>query len=319
MSAFEVTVARSIVAATDVRVLDMVDRRGRPLPAFDPGAHIDVHLPNGLVRQYSLCSDPARLDSYQIGVLRDPGSRGGSLAVRGLAVGDSIRISAPRNHFPLFEGASNHLLLAGGIGITPMLCMAKFLARSNAAFELHYCTRSLDRTAFLESLQHPSLAPWSTVHFDDGAAGQKLDLDRVLEEATHGTHLYVCGPAGFMEWVLGSARRAGWGEDRLHREYFAAPASTQPMPTGEFRVKVVSTGAVVPVMADQSVAEALKQSGIELPVSCEQGICGTCVTRILEGVPDHRDFFLTDTEHAAGNIFTPCCSRAKTQLLVLDL
>lgn len=291
---------------------------GSPLPPFSAGAHIDVHLPDGLVRQYSLCNHPAERHRYLIGVLNDPASRGGSRSLHEqVQAGHRLRISAPRNLFPLALGARRSLLFAGGIGITPLLCMAEQLACNGDDFELHYCARSSDRAAFVERLRAAPFADRLFVHFDEQPE-TALDIAQVLGSPQGDVHLYVCGPGGFMQHVLDTAKQLGWQQANLHREYFAA-APVENSDDGSFSVQVGSTGQVFEVPADQSVVQVLERHGIEIAVSCEQGICGTCLTRVLQGTPEHRDLFLTEQEQALNDQFTPCCSRAKTPLLVLDL
>ena len=305
--------------ALDIDTFELCDVDGKPLPPFSAGSHIDVHLPNGMTRQYSLCNDPTESHRYLIGVLRDPGSRGGSVAMHdAVNEGDVLRISAPRNHFPLVHEAKRSVLVAGGIGITPILCMAERLAVAGAPFELHYCTRSRERTAFHGRIAASPFAACAQFHFDDGPAEQKLDLPRLTAAPQAGEHLYVCGPKGFMDTVLGAARARGWPESQIHYEFFNADL----LPIGgedAFDVKLASSGRIVAVPKDRTVVQALAGAGVDVPVSCEQGVCGTCLTRVLEGIPDHRDLYLTPEEQAANDQFTPCCSRSKTPLLVLDL
>lgn len=292
---------------------------GGTLPPFEAGSHIDVHLPGGLVRQYSLhdlASEPPR---YRIGVLRESASRGGSAAlVDRVKVGDRLNVSVPRNHFALHQSAKRSILLAGGIGITPILCMAQQLARDGRAFELHYCGRTPRRMAFLERLKSSSFAVDTHMHFDDGPKEQLLDAAAVVGAPDPDTHLYVCGPAGFMDHVLETARDLGWPEPQLHREYFAA-APIDHSADGPFEIELKSTGQVIQVDAEKSAATALRDAGISIAVSCEQGVCGTCITRVLSGIPDHRDLYFTDAEHERNDSFTPCCSRARTPRLLLDL
>jgi vanillate O-demethylase ferredoxin subunit len=296
--------------------LAAIDRR--PLPAFSAGSHIDVHLPNSLVRQYSLCNHPEERHRYLLGVLLDPVSRGGSQAMHEqVHEGSRLRISEPRNLFALEHASGYSMLFAGGIGITPILCMAERLARIGAPFELHYCGRSAGRMAFVEYIRRSAFADCVHVHVDDGEDAQRLDSARVLSAPTSDCHLYVCGPNGFMEHVLGTARAQGWAEAQLHREYFTAAAPAGE--TGGFEVQLASTGQCFQVPAALSVAQVLLEAGIDIPLSCEQGICGTCITRVLEGEPEHRDMFLTDAERARNDQFTPCCSRARSARLVLDL
>jgi len=314
-----VRVARKQPVALDICSLDLVAADGGALPAFEAGAHVDVHLPGGLVRQYSLCNPPGETQRYQIAVLRDAASRGGSQAVHdAVAEGATLRISAPKNHFPLAAGAPHHLLLAGGIGITPLLAMAEQLSSQGQPFDLHHCTRSRERTPFVEQMAASAFASRVQHHFDDGDAAQKLDIAATLRAAPAGTHLYVCGPQGFMDAVLAAGRAAGWPEERLHREYFAA-APVDHSHDGAFELEIASSGRVIPVRADQSALAALLAAGFDIPMSCEQGVCGTCLTRIRSGTPEHHDQYLTPEEQAANDQFLPCCSRAKTPRLVLDL
>lgn len=314
----EVRVSRRHPEAQDILGFELRSLDGASLPPFSAGSHIDVHLPNGLVRQYSLCNDPRERDRYQIGVLLDPASRGGSRCLHeAVEEGAQLRISEPRNLFPLAHEAGRSLLFAGGIGITPILCMAERLAQSGAEFELHYCCRSAERAAFLERLSRSSFAERVQLHFDDGPADQRLDAARLLAAPADDTHLYVCGPGGFMAHVLDSARQAGWDEVRLHREYFAAAPEPQAA-AGSFEVQLASSGQCFQIPPERSVAEVLLEAGVDIPLSCEQGICGTCVTRVLAGEPEHRDLFMTDAEHARNDQFTPCCSRSKSPRLVLD-
>lgn len=318
-SEFTVRVARKTLEAIDICTFELVRTDGQGLPAFSAGSHIDVHLPSGLTRQYSLCNDATENHRYLIGVLRDPASRGGSRAMHDeIEEGMTLRISAPKNHFPIASDASHSLLLAGGIGVTPILCMAERLAAIGHPFEMHYCTRSPERTAFRGRIAEAAFAPQVTLHFDDGATEQKLAIEQVLRAKTDRTHLYVCGPKGFMDWVLASARAAGWPETRLHFEFFGA--SIEPSATdGAFDVQIASSGRVIHIPADRTVVQALGDAGVEVQVSCEQGVCGTCLTRVLQGEPDHKDLYLTPEEQAANDQFTPCCSRARSKLLVLDL
>lgn len=318
-SDLQVRVGRKTTEAVDICTFELVADEGRALPAFSAGSHVDVQLPNGLTRQYSLCNHPAESHRYLIGVLRDPQSRGGSRTMHeDVKEGDLLHISAPKNHFPLAHEAGHSVLLAGGIGVTPILCMAERLALTGASFEMHYCTRSADRTAFRERIAASAFAAQVKFHFDDGDAAQKLQLDGLLKPLRPGVHLYVCGPKGFMDWVLNSARSAGWPSEQLHYEFFGAEVAPSA-DDAVFQVKLASSGRLVEVPKDKTVVEALAAAGIEVATSCEQGVCGTCLTRVLEGVPDHKDMYLTETEQAANDQFLPCCSRSKTPVLVLDL
>jgi len=315
----EVVVSSKQLAAEDIYVFQLEHPEGAALPSFSAGAHIDVNLPNGITRQYSLCNHSDEKHCYEIGVLKDPASRGGSLAMHQLVnEGDRLHISEPRNHFPLVHEAKKSLLFAGGIGVTPILCMAERLAHSGADFEMHYCSRSKDRAAFINRIQASLFNQSVQLHFDDGDAAQKLNAKALLANPLPGTHIYVCGPSGFMEHILSTAKANNWPQDQVHREYFAAA----PIDHGvddSFEIKLSSTGQIFEIPADKSVLDVLEDNDIDVQFSCESGVCGTCVTRVLEGEPDHRDSFFTEAEREKNDKFTPCCSRAKTPLLVLDI
>ncbi|HEY9096754.1 MAG TPA: PDR/VanB family oxidoreductase [Hydrogenophaga sp.] len=320
VATLSVRVARKANEALDIQSFELVDPEGAALPVFTAGAHIDVFLPNGLIRQYSLCNAPGETHRYLIGVLRDPATRGGSQAMHDqVNEGDLLQISAPKNHFPLAEQAQRSLLLAGGIGITPILCMAERLAAQGADFEMHYCTREAARTAFAKRLAAAPFASSVRFHFDAGAPEQKLDLPALLAKPEAGRHLYVCGPKGFINAVLDQARAAGWPEAQLHCEFFAGEEVTAQAGDTAFQVKLASSGRMISVAADTTVAKALMDAGVDLMTSCEQGVCGTCLTRVLEGEIDHRDQYLTPEEQAANDQFLPCCSRARSPVLVVDL
>ena len=314
----DVVIRETHDVASGIRSFELAREDGRPLPPFGPGAHIDVHLPGTLTRQYSLCGEAGRTDTYMIAVLKAAESRGGSHALHELKKGDRLVIDEPRNHFALVDAADHSVLIAGGIGVTPLLAMAEHLAATNQSFELHYCIRSRPAAAFLDRLQSAVPSDRFFLHCDDAERPDPIDFALVCRAPTPGRHLYVCGPAGFMEAALGAAKQAGWPEENLHREYFAA---TQPqgIVAGSFRVKLARSGQSLEVQPDQSVVEALAAHGVVVPVSCEQGICGTCVTRVLAGEPEHHDYYLTNAERERGDQFTPCCSRAKSAELVLDL
>lgn len=313
-----VKVLRKQQEAIGIASFELARVDGAGLPAFSAGSHIDVQVPGGLTRQYSLCNDAAERHRYRIAVLRDPASRGGSVAMHdALREGDTLLISEPRNHFPLVH-AKRTLLFAGGIGVTPLLCMAQRLQAIGADFDMHYSARSADRTAFRDEIGASPFAPRVHFHYDDGDAAQKLDLQAVLGAPEAGKHLYVCGPTGYIDFVVQGAKAAGWAADNIHLEYFgAAPQDTSG--DGSFQVKIASSGQVYEVGAEETVVHALQKHGVDILVSCEQGVCGTCITRVLDGECDHRDLYFTDEEKARNDQFTPCCSRAKSKMLVLDL
>ena len=315
----QVNVTRKADEADGICSFELCPVDGSTLPAFEAGAHIDIHIADGLTRQYSLCNDPKERHRYLISVLKDPSSRGGSRAMHEqVQSGQTLSISAPRNLFPLDRSAQRHLLFGGGIGITPMLAMAWELSHQGADFELHYCFRSSQRAAFVEMLAQTRFADRITLHDDSGPQTQKLDAPALLAAPHADTHLYVCGPTGFMNYILDAAQNAGWSQDRVHKEFFAADPVDQSANV-PFEVELASNGQVFRIPAERSVFEVLDEAGIAIESSCEQGVCGTCVTRVLKGIPEHRDKFLTEAEHAANDRFTPCCSRARSSRLVLDL
>jgi vanillate O-demethylase ferredoxin subunit len=301
------------IVSFELRALD-----GGDLPPFTAGAHIDVQAPNGAIRQYSICNSPLERDRYLLGILDDPASRGGSRALHAMTgTGNVLRISAPRNHFALVP-ARRTLLLGGGIGITPMLAMAAELASQGRDFELHYCARSRARAAFLDLIAQSPWASRARLHLDDGAPDQRFDADAVLAGPADDTHVYICGPAGLIAHVRERAAAHGWASAQVHVEHFAAPAQDLPE-AGAFDVRIASTGKVIRVAADQTAAGALSEHGIDIPLSCNEGVCGTCITGVLAGTPEHRDCYFTEEEKARNNQFMPCCSRSLDQTLVLDL
>ncbi|GGY59827.1 PDR/VanB family oxidoreductase [Pseudoduganella albidiflava] len=317
MSTLRLKVARRVAEADGICSYELVSADGAALPPFTAGAHVDVHVGEGIVRQYSLCNAPHETHRYLIGVLREPASRGGSSAMHErIAEGAELDVSVPRNHFGLADGPHHSVLFAGGIGITPLLAMAEHLHAKGLPFTLHYSVRSAARAAFRGRLEQAPFASRVRLHIDEEGTG--LDVAAALSDCPAGTHVYVCGPAGYIDHVLATARSLGWSDDRLHREYFgAAPAVAEE--GGAFDVRIASSGTTYTIPAGRTVVQVLADHGIDVPVSCEQGVCGTCLTRVLEGIPEHRDLYQTEEEQAANDHFTPCCSRAKSALLVLDL
>ncbi|MBI5275586.1 MAG: oxidoreductase [Burkholderiales bacterium] len=318
MTTLTVRVARKTREAEGIAGFELERTDGAPLPGFSAGSHIDVQVPGGLTRQYSLCNDSAETHRYRIAVLRDPNTRGGSAGMHdSVNEGDTLQVSEPRNHFPLVH-AQRTLLFAGGIGVTPLLCMAQRLHAIGADFTLHYSTRSPSRTAFMQEIAASPFAGKVVFHHDDGAPDQILNAPLAIGQPDAGTHIYICGPGGYINHVVQVAQGMGWPSAQIHLEYF----SSTPQDTSAdraFQVKLASSGKTFEVGAKETVVQALQKHGVEILTSCEQGVCGTCITRVLEGDCDHRDLYFTDEEKARNDQFTPCCSRAKTNLLVLDL
>ena len=312
-------VARKTVEAENVQSFELVDPAGKMLPRFTAGAHIDVHAPGGKLRQYSLCNSAAEQHRYLIAVMRAEPTRGGSKAMHEhVNEGDSIEVSAPKNHFPLAPSVKHAVLIAGGIGITPILCMAEQLAAANVGFNLHYFARSAARAAFADRIKRSAFAGQARFYFSQDEREQQLRLAALLETHDAETQLYVCGSEAFTNAVINAALEKGWRENQMHRECFSA----EPRKHGgdvAFDVTIASSGKTIRVPADKTVLAALADSGIHIATSCEQGVCGTCVTRVLEGEPQHRDLFLSDEERKRNDRFAPCCSRANSRTLVLDL
>jgi vanillate O-demethylase ferredoxin subunit len=317
-SVLQLRVAGVTTETDEVCAIELVEPSGRSLPSFTAGAHVDLHLGDGLVRQYSLCNDPRERHRYEVAILKEKASRGGSVAAHALRTGDIVEVSAPRNNFALAADAEFHLLLAGGIGVTPMMAMIAELQVRNAAFLLHYCTRSPEQTAFLARVK-PLIAQGKAIlHHDGGDPGRGLDLRATLSEYAPGRHAYICGPAGFL--AAAKSATAAWPEHAVHFEHFSAvPISEEDAAWDQtpFQVKVQSTGQVLDVAAGQSIVSALRAAGISVDTSCEDGFCGTCLTRYLDGEPVHRDAVLGESERKSFVMI--CRARSRSPVLVLDL
>ena len=299
-------------AARNIHLYEFTPLDGALLPPFVAGAHIDLHLPNGLVRQYSLCNTPGERHRYVVGVKRDDNGRGGSRFIHdSLRVGSVLPIGAPRNNFVLAEDARHTVLIAGGIGVTPMVGMVARLRQTGRPWQLHYSVRERHDAAFLDELAGAEL----NLHVDADHAGQPLQVAGIVRHAAPGSHLYCCGPAPMLDAF--EAATANRPREQVHVERFAPvkPAAD----AGGFTVKLARRGDMVMVAPGQSILAALRGIGMALPASCEQGICGTCETRVLQGMPDHRDSLLSDDEKLAGKVMMICCSGSQDDLLVLDL
>lgn len=312
--------------ANGINSYELVDPSGAELPQVTAGAHVDVHLDGGIVRQYSLANDPAERHRYVIAVLRDDAGRGGSKALHAsLKVRDLMTVSQPRNNFSIASTATRHLLLAGGIGLTPLKAMAHHFERTGADYAFHYCCKGADFAAFSQELAPLIESGHLTMHFDGGKAGAGLDLCALLKTQIEGTHLYYCGPAGFMDACARATSH--WPTGSVHFEHFKAPAMSDSTDTAadpntdDFQVQIASTGDVLQVPESKSIVDVLRQAGIAIETSCEAGLCGTCKVRFLSGDVDHRDFILSDAEHRdhLTVCVSRCSTRASNKLLVLDL
>lgn len=312
-------VAAKWVETADVCAFELHGADGAALPTFSAGAHIDVHLPGGLIRQYSLCNAPSDRGRYVLGVHNAAASRGGSRAMHeGVSQADTLRISAPRNLFALNAQARYSVLVGAGIGITPILSMAEHLAALGEGFELHYVVRSRDAAAFLTQIEASRFADRVRLHVGGGPSSAHVNPASFVPGPQADHHLYVCGPNGFMDAVLGAARQVGWAPTQLHQEHFSA-APLHASASGGFDIKLARSGRIVTVGAQESATQALAAAGVVVPTSCEQGVCGTCLTRVLDGVPDHQDLYLSPDEQARNDQFLPCCSRSRSASLTLDL
>ncbi|SDM24805.1 vanillate O-demethylase ferredoxin subunit [Oryzisolibacter propanilivorax] len=309
--------------AQDINALELVHPAGIDLPAFQAGAHIDIHLPDGYIRQYSLCNNPDERHRYQIAVLHERTGRGGSTRIHEkIQEGDTVEISEPRNHFILDEGADRYLLIAGGIGITPIKAMAERLHSIGANYTMYYCAQRPERAAFREKLSSGHFRDRVVFHYDEGSRENQLDLQSILKQHQPGTQLYFCGPHGLIKAINENAQH--WPKGTVHYELFGAPTVSQGMTgaasvaAGSFSVQISSTGQIVEIPAHQSIVESLRSAGVECETSCEAGVCGTCQTRYLSGEVDHQDLILSEADRQDQILI--CCSRAKPgSMLVLDI
>lgn len=316
-SRLEVRVRQIVREAEDINSYELVAADGTELPPFAAGAHIDVHLSSGHIRQYSLCNSPSERHRYVIAVLDQANGRGGSRALhRTVRVGHLLTISEPRNSFPLTETATTVLLIAGGIGITPLMAMAYRLESLGVEYALHYCTRSPEKTAFGTLLG--SIAGTRVhYHHDGGDSQRSLDVRTLLDAPLAGSHVYCCGPAGLIAAVKSAT--ASWAEGTVHFEYFAAPSQADGGTNEDrgFKVQLARSGKVLEVASNSTILQTLRAAGVAVNSSCEGGTCGTCAVPYLEGRPDHRDYVLDDEEHE--RLITVCISRCFSPLLILDL
>lgn len=311
-----VLVADVRAEAKDVITLELRPIGGGELPSFTPGAHLDLHLPNGLMRNYSLTNDWRERNRYVIGVGRAADSRGGSSYVHNsIRAGAQLKISPPRNNFPLNENSASFLFIAGGIGITPIMSMVRWCEANEKPWRLIYAARSRQRTAFYEDLCALA-ADRIHFHFDD-ESGQVLDVAQAISSWSEGESIYCCGPAPLMEAV--KALTEHLPSESVRFEWFTVPESDQPHESNSFTVRLERSDVEFEVPENKSILEVLEEHGFEIPFSCREGLCGTCVTNVCAGEPDHRDYVLSDEERESGKMMTVCCSRSKSSVLTLDL
>jgi vanillate O-demethylase ferredoxin subunit len=291
---------------------------GQLLPAFTAGSHIDLHLANGMIRNYSLLNDASETDRYVIAVKRDAQGRGGSRFVHDmLRAGDVVSISRPSNNFEFNETASYSLFLAGGIGITPILAMVRRVVALGRRWELHYAARTRIDAAFLDELAALGSGQGGEVHvtFDREPGATMLDVAAIAAKAAPEAHLYCCGPLPMLEAF--EAAVTSRPRHQIHVEYFSAEEA--PAAAGGFEVRLNRSGRVIPVISGKTILETLLDAGVNVSYACSEGVCGACETRVVEGIPDHRDIFLSDEEKADNKQIMICCSGSKTPVLVLDL
>jgi ferredoxin-NADP reductase len=318
VAGMQLRIVRVSFETPDILVIDLAEHDGGRLPAWAPGAHIDLVLPSGKVRQYSLCGDPDDLTHYRVAVLRERAGRGGSAEIHAsLSAGDTLVMRGPRNHFELVD-AERYLFIAGGIGITPILPMLRAAERTRRPWRLVYGGESRAAMGFLAELRGRAGGECKLLPRDECGLP---DLDSFLDGIEPGTAIYGCGPSGMLAALQAAADRHGW-PDALHIERFSAAEETMPVPEGAdrpFEVELRRSGKILRVAADQSLANVLQEADIPVTFSCQEGYCGSCETRVLDGVPDHRDTILNDQEKEDGRIMMVCVGRARSPRLVLDL
>ncbi|MBB4863118.1 vanillate O-demethylase ferredoxin subunit [Pseudomonas nitritireducens] len=317
MSAERLTLRVSQItpAARDALVIELRDPAGAELPAFSPGAHIELHLPDGLVRQYSLCGDARQRDCYRVGVGLAPASRGGSRYIhQRMRVGDLLPVTAPRNHFPLFEDAAEFVFFAGGIGITPILSMIHWCETHRRPWRLFYLVRNRERAAFLDQLA--GVGERVTLHADEEAGGL-FDLQGAISRLPARAHLYTCGPTPLMLAVESAAQ--GLPAEQVHFEWFTPREIPRAGADSAFTVKLARSGRSLEVPADRSLLQVLEAHGVAVENSCREGTCASCETRVLAGIPEHRDSVLSEAEKRRNDCMMVCVSRAQSATLELDL
>ena len=314
-----VRVVRVLTVAEDIKTYELVSADHLPLTPFDAGAHIDVEITPQLVRQYSLCNAPGDTSRYLIAVRHDRAGSGGSDHLhRTVKPGDVLSISAPRNNFVLDPIFDDYLLIAGGIGITPLLAMAHQLHARSASFKLHVCARSVAGIPFGDELQAFGFADSISTWVDDARPEARFDAVAVIGAYRPGRALYVCGPTGLMDLVKERAHGWGWSEQAIFSEAFVPPPIDVSQNT-RFEVQLARSGRVLTVEPNQALIDVLHANGCAVICSCTQGICGSCMTPVLSGTPEHRDAVLSNEDRAANDRMTVCVSRARSSRLILDL
>lgn len=317
----KVKVKNKWLEADNIYAYELVREDGETLPPFTAGAHIDVLLSDRLCRQYSLCNNPVETERYVIAVLKEPNSRGGSLAMHDdIHIGQVVTISEPRNLFSLSsdvtESQKKAVLVAGGIGVTPLLSMAKFLNNLNINFDFYYYGRSRSKMAFIDEVIGLG-SDNIRLSCDDE---DSLSLSNLLSSyAGDNEIIYTCGPSGFLDVLRNEARSKGWKDEQVCFERFTAPEQSTDDASNDFYVKLLKSDCQLYVPEDKSILDVMFENGIDVETSCQQGICGSCMVDVIEGEPDHRDYYLSDEEKNHNNKIMICCSRSKSKVLVLDI
>lgn len=306
--------------ATDICSFVLGKLDGEDLPLVEPGAHVDVHLGNNLMRSYSLSNGMGDAGLYRLTVARDANSKGGSTFMHDrLRAGQTLQISAPRNNFALDEQADLSVFIAGGIGVTPYLPMMCRLNAIGKRWRLHYSVRTPDRAALLPEIEALAAGGAGEVcpNYDEVPGGAMLNLPALLAALSEGAHVYCCGPSGMLDAFRRGADTAGIPAERVHFEYFSS--NVESATGGGFTIVMAKSGQEVVVPAGQTILHAVNDAGANVPYSCEEGVCGACETRVIEGTPDHRDMILSESERAESKTMMICCSGSKSARLVLDL
>ena len=315
---FPVRITAIEFAAEDILSFTLRSEDGALPALIDPGSHVDVHLPNGMMRSYSLSNGAEHRRGYRLTVARDVASRGGSTYMHDhLRGGQMLEISKPRNNFKLAEDAAISVFFAGGIGVTPFIPMMTRLNEIGKAWRIYYCTRNEERAALSDEISQLAADGQGEfiAHFDDKDG--LFDLKGTLRSLPAAAHVYCCGPTGMLDAFRAGAQEAGIASDHVHFEYFSSEVESAT--EGGFVVVLNQTGTQISVSKGQTLLQALIDNGVNVPYSCEEGICGACETRVIEGTPDHRDMVLTDEEKQANRTMMVCCSGSKSPRLVLDL
>lgn len=317
MKTFKLRVCRTTNLTAAIREFDLVPVDPSQAICIEAGAHIVLHLPNGTSRRYSLTNGPAETDAYRIAVLKEENSRGASRYMHTkISEGSLIHSSGPFNHLPVDLAAGRNLLIAGGIGITPVISIARHLHVHGMQFKMHYCAKSRASAAFVEDLEGSPFRDSVTFHFSDDPAMPRLDIQALIDAQPDDTHVYFCGPERLMQAIKTGASQ--WEADRLHSENFSG-SSINAGTAKQFEVVIASTGKVITVPAARSLLDVLWDHGFRIDYVCKEGICGSCLVDVLEGIPEHRDDFQTATEKERNEMIATCCSRSLSDRLVLDI